>query len=944
MENSDTDDENHDRRNQQQQQQHQHSSGRKKQGLRAAKNREYTHISCPKAGGTGATGTSAASLSKRNSSSRRSSAPLPQHASHAKSPRRATEKQPANRRMVERSHSDKVRGHQQGPSRTGSRQPPVPSSSPRPRSAYHLPSVRSSSPRLSLDEADSEHKKIRWETPTTHRYQLAEQPRLLEEKFLNVLDSANMICSPSFDKPMLGGSVWNLLEANKNFVQFSERNRNAGTETNDSNSQGQSSDDDSAEESVFEDGPSVVEITANPPVFSESITASESLLSTSQDSEDENDYGRIDGSNRRHTATKKQIRNESRDNPGAAPADSSQILDDLSGMESERKIIEYDNAPHKLGHEQPIVVSNDDRPPVKIYSTSMPFEPTKEKQCILSMGKLQDMHKARSDSVAAKKQYEANRREHEALRRKLKESPHIPPIPDISVGVSNEVSTMSASEDSYMYQRKSKRSLYGRNQDRVTTQVGVIPENRGLHIEYNNTKLLFDDSFQDETRSCIPIRLQRKKRGADGATASSSSKSLGLRLLSRSGDANTTSEKENDTDSPYNYEYDSGVNTYVAYFEISKRDMRSTLQVIEHPNPPLLPFGSNEVVVKIDVSSFLYRTKLLLVTKSNTPHFCFACLQASTISQSDCAIRRGEWWGGTLSLPRIPGVAFAGRIDQVHKSGRNSMQRGEQVLSLVCSGSNSRYVCIPRDRLVKVSGNVNQSAAKLACLPEIYLTAFQILHVNQSNGSRYRKNSLSGKSVMFVGGATALGQAIIELGVEAGASVVYATATKVKQFQRIIEMGGIPLSDNPAEWLPSINQQIDVLIGCTSDTLKDTDLLTYDHLNVLKKKGQLILLGGAGAPNDYPVIHPGKAQCQVDVFKILKRAIKHNVFENWENDMKQGKRDLAHLIGLMNKGVLNPKILERISLSKVSKAEEIVEARRLHGVIVCEPWIQEKQR
>lgn len=268
------------------------------------------------------------------------------------------------------------------------------------------------------------------------------------------------------------------------------------------------------------------------------------------------------------------------------------------------------------------------------------------------------------------------------------------------------------------------------------------------------------------------------------------------------------------------------------------------------------------------------------------------------------------------------------------------MQRGDQVLSLVCSGSNSRYVCIPRERLVKVPANYNIDSTKLACLPEIYLSAFQALQTGRNSASRYRKNSLSGKSIMFVGGASGLGQAIIELGVEAGASVVYATASKVKQFQRIIEMGGIPLSDNPAEWLQSINQQVDILIGCTSDTLKDTDPLTYDHLNVLKKKGQLVLLSGPGAPNDHPVIHPGKAPCQVDVFKILKKAHKHNIFESWERDMKQGKKDLAHLIGLLQKGVLNPKILERISLNKVGKAEEIVEARRLHGVIMCEPWMQ----
>ena len=272
------------------------------------------------------------------------------------------------------------------------------------------------------------------------------------------------------------------------------------------------------------------------------------------------------------------------------------------------------------------------------------------------------------------------------------------------------------------------------------------------------------------------------------------------------------------------------------------------------------------------------------------------------------------------------------------------MQKGDQVLSLVCSGSNSRYVCIPRDRIVCVPNNQTMSSAKLACLPEIYLSAFQALHHGHSNSARYRKNSLAGKTIMFAGGATPFGQALIELAIEAGASTVYATATKVKQFQRIIELGGIPLSDNPDEWLSSIKQQVDLLIGCGDESVRDVDPLTYDHFNVLKKKGQLVLLGGPGPANDYPVVHPGNSSAQVDVFNTLKRAHRHNVFENWENDMKQGKKDLSHLIGLLHKGVLNPKILERIPLSKVSKAEDIVEARRLHGVIICEPWILENQR
>lgn len=274
--------------------------------------------------------------------------------------------------------------------------------------------------------------------------------------------------------------------------------------------------------------------------------------------------------------------------------------------------------------------------------------------------------------------------------------------------------------------------------------------------------------------------------------------------------------------------------------------------------------------------------------------------------------------------------------------GRSSFQVGDQVLSLVCSGGNSRYVCIPRDRLVKIPDRYLDSGV-VACLPEIYLSAFQLLHFGQRSPARYRKNTLAGKTIMFLGGATAIGQAIIELGVEAGASAVYITAGKAKHFQRILEVGGIPISDDVSEWVTSMSQQVDILIAALDKPSTKTESgLTYDHLNVLKKKGQLVLLGGPGTSDEFPAIHPGRFPCHVDVFKVLKRAHRLNMFESWERDMKQGKRDLCHIIGLLEKDIVKPKILERIPLSKVAKAQDIVEKRQINGTIICEPWIKEK--
>jgi hypothetical protein len=459
----------------------------------------------------------------------------------------------------------------------------------------------------SLDEEeDSEHKRIRWETPTTHRYQLADKPRLLEEKFLNVLDSvqSNMVCSQHFERPLLNGNVWNLLDPNRNGAHDSGGSSKVGSRTYDSNSQDPYSDDVSADESIFEDGPSVVEITDHPPIVSDSMTASESLLSNSHDSDEENRDDRSNSRNNRHYSRYTDEPPNASQNP---PADCSQILDDLSGMESERHSekregIEYDNSPHKFKGDVVALLSHDARPPAKIYNTSgpLPCEDDKEKSCILSIGKLQGMQKTR---VTPKKNHVTVQLGKLALRRKSKGSTLGLPITDICIGDSNEISTMSASEDSYTYQSRNKSiDLLARpnNQQRTTLlHTRITPAHRGLRLA-SNSSLLFD--VEAETKSCIPNLLQRKRIG-DTATTSNSSKSLGLRLLSKSGDAPTSSEKNIEATTRYIYEYDSGVNTYVAYFDVGKpNESRAALQVIEHPNPPLLPFGSSEVVVKIEVS------------------------------------------------------------------------------------------------------------------------------------------------------------------------------------------------------------------------------------------------------------------------------------------------------------------------------------------------------
>ena len=56
------------------------------------------------------------------------------------------------------------------------------------------------------------------------------------------------------------------------------------------------------------------------------------------------------------------------------------------------------------------------------------------------------------------------------------------------------------------------------------------------------------------------------------------------------------------------------------------------------------------------------------------------------------------------------------------------------------------------------------------------------------------------------------------------------------------------------------------------------------------------------------------------------------------------QRDLAYLLGLLEKGTIDPVVRDRLALGKVAKAQALLEAKRIQGYLVCEPWIKSKGR
>lgn len=294
-----------------------------------------------------------------------------------------------------------------------------------------------------------------------------------------------------------------------------------------------------------------------------------------------------------------------------------------------------------------------------------------------------------------------------------------------------------------------------------------------------------------------------------------------------------------------------------------------------------------------------------------------------------------------VPLPIVPGVDLVGKVETIDTriAKQYKLKKGDRVVSLIKWGGNSRYKRISPQQLVKVQGVVDP--AEVACLAEAYLAAFQVVHHGQRTGLRYKQHSLAGKSIIVLGALTSMGRAVVELANAAGAAIVYATG-KEKKTDSIQRLGAQPLS-RKMDWLPELAGKIDLIIDASSSLVCESN----DYLKALKDDGAFIFMGATRKEVDIIISSwskPIRLVCTSQRHKMENMIHSYDVYASWENNTEGCKRDLTHLISLLEKGDIKPKVIDRVPLNKVARAHEILDSKSLQGHLVCEPWMKSMER
>jgi len=152
------------------------------------------------------------------------------------------------------------------------------------------------------------------------------------------------------------------------------------------------------------------------------------------------------------------------------------------------------------------------------------------------------------------------------------------------------------------------------------------------------------------------------------------------------------------------------------------------------------------------------------------------------------------------------------------------------------------------------------------------------------------------------------------------------------------------------EWIQRISGTIDLVLAPNGNLRED---VTPVHFRALRPKfGQLIICGYRIVGNDMPIndwkrnhqaptLVCGKSKA---LHQILSNSQSYDVYEEWDTNLELCKRDLGHLLTLLESKAIQPEVLDRIPLDKVAKAQELLEMKRLPGFLVCEPWLKSKKR
>ncbi|HEX8293157.1 MAG TPA: NAD(P)H-quinone oxidoreductase [Pyrinomonadaceae bacterium] len=293
-------------------------------------------------------------------------------------------------------------------------------------------------------------------------------------------------------------------------------------------------------------------------------------------------------------------------------------------------------------------------------------------------------------------------------------------------------------------------------------------------------------------------------------------------------------------------------------------------------------------------------------------------VRAAGLNRADLLQKRGRYPAPPGAPADIPGLEFAGEVEQVGEDAR-AWRSGQRVFGITAGGAQAEYVVVPESHLAEIPRGLSFDEA--AAVPEVFVTAHDALFT--------QANLRTGERVLIHAVGSGIGTAAAQLARAAGAGAVYGTARTAGKVERAREFGmddGVVVGDDPRAFAAAVSgwtggAGVDVVLDLVGASYLDA------NLGALAPRGRLLLvgtLGGASAALNFR--HVMAKRLRVVGTVLRPRSV--------EEKAAAVRRFAAEVVPLFGRGLVRPVVDRTFGLEDADAAYARLESNETFGKVV----------
>jgi NADPH2:quinone reductase len=292
-------------------------------------------------------------------------------------------------------------------------------------------------------------------------------------------------------------------------------------------------------------------------------------------------------------------------------------------------------------------------------------------------------------------------------------------------------------------------------------------------------------------------------------------------------------------------------------------------------------------------------------------------VRAAALNRADILQRMGRYPALPGYPQDIPGLEFAGEVDEIGAEVRN-WKPGERVFGIIGGGAQAEYVLAPANQLSQIPANLDWAAA--AAIPEAFVTAHDALFT--------QAKLQMGETVLVHAAGSGVGTAAIQLARTAGAKV-YGTSRTAEKLERAKQYGlrgAVVVGDNPGAFVDAVREWTN---DSGANVILDLVGAAYfeANLSVLSQRGRIMLVGTTSG---------SKATLDFSITMRKRLTINGTVLRARADEEKARAIGLftSNVVPLLADGTVRPVIDRTYNFEEIREAHSRLESNESFGKVV----------